>query len=160
MSHTPGSRGGLKISWYGWPAARQTQRPGHPADDLVRGDVDQDGDPDARVARREGLVERPRLHVGPGEAVEDHAAVGVGPAQPVEQQADGDLVGHELARVHVAPGLDAERRPVADGGPEQVAGGHDRDPEPLGKERRLRPLPGPGAPRRMTTCMASRSAPP
>ena len=161
MSHTPAHA--RRAEDLVVRVARRAADPaaGHPADELVRRDVDQHGDPDARVARSaRASSSAPRLHVGPREAVEDHAAVGVGPAEPVEQQADGDLVGHELARVHVAPGLDAERRPVADGGPEQVAGGHDRDPQPLGEERRLRPLPGAGRAEEDDDLHLSAGAPP
>ena len=82
-----------------------------------------------------------------------------GPAEPVEQEPDGDLVGHELPRVHVAAGLDAQGRPVADGGPEQVAGGHDRDAEPVASNGAWVPFPAPGAPRRMTTFSRRRMTP-
>ena len=122
------------------PAAR------HAADELVGGDVDQHGGPrpaSPRSASASSSASACTSVRGKPSRITPRA--GVGPAEPVEQQADGDVVGHELARVHVAPGLDAERRPIADGGPEQVAGGDDRDPEPLGKERRLGALPGAGA---------------
>ena len=46
---------------------------------------------------------------------------GVALGEPVQQHPDGDVVGHELAAVHVAARLQADRRSVADGRPEQVS---------------------------------------
>ena len=128
---------------------------GHPADQLLGRDVDEHGHADRGVALAEGRVERPRLDIGPREAVEDHPAAGVGAGEPVEQQAHGDLVGHELAGVHVAARLDAQRGAIADRGPEQVAGGDDRDPEPVARSGACVPFPAPGAPSRITTSMSA-----
>ena len=98
---------------------------------------------DPRAALGERLVERLGLDGRPREAVEDDPGGRVRPAQPVEQEPDRDLVGDELPGVHVAPRLHAQGRPVADGGPEQVPGGDDRDARGASAEqRRLGALPG------------------
>ena len=117
---------------------------GHAADELLAGHVDEDRGRDPLAALGERLVERLGLHARPREAVEDHAAGRVVPGEPLEEQADGDLVGHELARVHVPARFHAQRRAVADGRPEQVAGRHHGDPEAGGEQRRLGALPGAG----------------
>ena len=84
------------------------------------------------------------------EAVEDDAAVGVRRVQPLEEHADRDLVGDELAALHVAPGPRARaacrpaRRP-----------GTGRPWRPCGRPEVARrghgpgfPCPAPGAPSR------------
>ena len=111
MSQRPGVAGRLATTLYGWPAASQIQRPDEPADELLGGHVDEHG---ARRRRRSraasARVERLGLGTRPREAVEDRPGGRVGPAEAVEEQADRDLVGHELAALHVALRLEAERR--------------------------------------------------
>jgi hypothetical protein len=86
------------------------------------------------------LIERVRLCPVAWEAVEDRAILRVGLIESVEQHPDRDVVRHQLAAFHEPARLEADRRPVAHRGPEEVTGGDVRDPEPLGKERGLRPL--------------------
>ena len=69
---------------------------------------------------------------------------GVRLGQPVEEHLDRDRVGHELAALHVAPGLEADRRAVVDGGPEQVAGRDVGEAESRREDRRLGALAGAG----------------
>ncbi len=68
----------------------------------------------------------------------------VRPAQPLADQPEDDLVGHELARVHGGLGPLAEFGAALDGVAQQVAGRHLRDAlfvaQPLG----LRALAGTG----------------
>ena len=120
------------------PAAR------HAADELVAVDVDQDGGRDLLRAVGERIVERLGLHRGPREAVEDDAVPRVRAAEPLQQQADDDLVGDELPRVHVATRIHTQGGPIADGSTEQVPGGDHRDAEPLRKQGCLGALPGTG----------------
>ena len=140
----PGTCGGLKRSWYGWPAARQIQRP-----DMRR--MSSSPGTSTRIA---AATRSPRsasasssacawtlVRGKPSRITPCAASV---PGEPVQQQADDDLVGHQLARVHVPTGLDPERRAVADGRPEQVAGRDHGDPEAIGEQRRLGALPGAG----------------
>ena len=56
-----------------------------------------------RVLQRLGLSERA------GEPVEDHPVLRVGLLEPVEHHANHDVVGDELAVLHVGPGLAPER---------------------------------------------------
>ena len=92
-------------------------------------------------------------------------------AEPVEQHPDRDVVGDELAALHVAARLEPDRRAVADGGAEQVAGRDVRDTEPLGEDaapaspcRRRgpraarRPSSDPGAPRHRSAHLGRRSS--
>jgi hypothetical protein len=139
----PGTCGGLKRSWYGWPAARQIQRPDMRRMSSSPGTSTRTAAATrsrARRGHRPGLG----LHRGPREPVEDHAVGRVGPGEPVQQQADDDLVGHELARVHVPARLDPERRAIADGGPEQVAGRDHGYPRRSASRGAWVPFPAPG----------------
>ena len=54
-------------------------------------------------------------------------------ASRVAHHLDGDGVGHQLARVHVALGLDAQRVCWREVGAEEVAGGDVRHVQPLGQ---------------------------
>src|SRR5207248_7369936 len=76
-----------------------------------------------------------------GEPVEQEPLAGVRFGESLLDHADGDLVGHEVARVHVFLRLLAEVRPLADVLPEDVAGGDLRDTEVRGDELSLCPLP-------------------
>ena len=64
--------------------------------------------------------------------------------QPVEEHPDRDVVRDELAALHEPASLEADRRALADGGPEEISGGDVRDAEPLGQDRRLGALAGAG----------------
>jgi preprotein translocase subunit SecY len=68
--------------------------------------------------------------------------LGIGLGEPVLDHGDRDLVGPQVAGVHVGLGLLAQLGPTADVGPEDVAGRDVRDLEVLGDEGRLRPRPG------------------
>ena len=105
-------------------------------------DVRRDVHPAAAVG--EGLVEDLGLSGVAREAVEQDALRGVRLGQPLEEHVDRHRIGDEFAAVHVALGGEAQRRPVADGGPEQVAGGDVGQAEPLGQDLGLRPLAGAG----------------
>ncbi len=71
----------------------------------------------------ERRVEGLRLVDGAGEAVQQAPLLAVRPLQPVEEHADGQLVGDELAALDVELGLLAQLGLVADVLPEEVAGG-------------------------------------
>ena len=71
-------------------------------------------------------------------------------AQPVADDPDGDLVGHQVAGVHVLLGLDAEVGLLRDVGPEDVAGGDGRDLKCWAMNFAWVPLPAPGAPTNTT----------
>ena len=90
----------------------------------------------------EGLVQDFGLGGVAREAVEQDARCGVRLGQPLEKHLDRHRVGHELAAVHVALGEHTKRRPVADGGPEQIAGGDVGEAQPLRQDLGLRPLAG------------------
>ncbi len=117
---------------------------GHPTDELVGGDLDDDRPVDQATAFGEGLVEGLGLVAVAGETVEDRPALGVAAAESLEEHGDGDLVGDELAALHVTGRLAADGRAVADGRPEQVAGRHVRYAEPRREDRRLGALSGAG----------------
>ena len=74
------------------------------------------------------------------EAVEQEAVLGVRLLHPVLGHADGDLVGDQVAGVHVRLRLLAQLGVLADVGAEEVARGDVRDRQVLGKERGLRSL--------------------
>ena len=64
-------------------------------------------------------------------------------AESLEEDVDDRVVGDELAAAHVPVGRGPERRPRRHRGAQEIAGSEDRNPEMLGQDRRLRPLPGP-----------------
>ena len=141
-SQTPGLAGRAEDLVVGVPGRAADPPPGHAPDQLLGRDVDQDGGRDPRAAPGERLVERRGLDRRAREAVEDDARGRVGPAEPLQEEPDRDLVGDELPRVHVATRLHAQGCPVAHGGPEEVPGGDHRDPEPFREQRGLGALPG------------------
>ena len=114
---------------------------GHPSDEILRRHVDQDGPVDAAAALGKGGIERLGLGPRPGKAVEDGAPGGIGLVEAVEEHPDGDVVGHELAAVHVATGVAADGGALSEGRSEEVAGGDVRDPETLAQDLGLGPLP-------------------
>jgi hypothetical protein len=119
----------------------------HPAtgqalDQVLDRDLDGDRPIDLAAALGEGLVEDDRLGTIAREAVEDHAGRRIGLVEPLEEHLDRDVVRHELAALHVAPGRQADRRAVTDRGPEEISGGHVRHAEVRRQDRRLGPLAG------------------
>ena len=70
--------------------------------------------------------------------------MGVVPVEPVVDHAVGDVVGHELAGVHVPLGLDAERGLVLQVRAEHVPRGDVGDAVPLRDATGLGALPGTG----------------
>ena len=145
MSQTPGTRGGQAISWNVWPAASQSQRPVSRAQQLVDGDVDEEGGLHDGRALREGPVQRLCLRARAREAVEDDPAGGVGGGEALEEHPHGHLVGNQLASLHVGLRGEPQGRPVARGGPEEVARGHARQGQVLGQDAGLRSLARPGS---------------
>src|SRR3954454_22916068 len=83
-----------------------------PPDDLLVGDLDQDhgGEPAAEI--RELRVERLALSDRAGEAVEDEPVRSFIARHPLGDQADHDLVRHQVAAIHVLRGLLAQVAPV------------------------------------------------
>ncbi len=116
--------------------------PGQAPEQLVRGDVHEERRVHGGPALGERTVQGLRLGAVAGEPVEDGAALGVRRLQPLEQHADRDLVGDQLAALHVSLGRDPERAAVPGGGPEQVAGRHPGQSEVAGENVRLGALPG------------------
>jgi hypothetical protein len=80
------------------------------------------------------------------QAVQQETALGVRLLHAVLRHRDGDLVGDEIAGVHVGLREFPELRLLADVGAEQVARGDVRDREVLGEERGLRSLARTGRP--------------
>jgi hypothetical protein len=106
--------------------------------------LDVRGDVDSAALVAEGLVQNLGLGGVAREAVEQDARRGVRLGQALEKHLDRHRVGHEFAAVHVALGGDAERRLVAHGRPEQVAGGDVGQAQPLRQNLGLRALAGAG----------------
>src|SRR3954451_1446259 len=96
---------------------------GQPPHDVVLGHVDEERGGEAAVDLLQRGVERLGLLVRAWEAVEEEAVLGVGLGEPVEDHADDDLVGDQVAAVHVLLGLLAEVRAVLDGLAQHVARG-------------------------------------
>jgi hypothetical protein len=92
----------------------------------------------------EGLPQLLGLRDRAREAVQEEAGLGVGLGEPVLHHGDGDLVGHEVAGVHVGLRLLPQLRLPADVRPEDVAGGDRRHPEPGRDDLRLGALARPG----------------
>ena len=116
----------------------------------------------ARRGRRRGASAWARLRGKPSRIAPAAASCG---REPGEEHPDRDVVGDELAALHVAARLEADRRAVADGRPEQVAGRDMRDAEPLREDGAWVPFPPPARPaaRRRSSTAANggrRSRPP
>ncbi len=96
-------------------------------------------------SRRPPLAEQPvhpfRLRDRPHHPVEEHAPGGLGLVQLLADDAEDQVVPHEVPRLHHGPGLEAEGRAALDGVPEEVARGELGQPEPLGEQGALRSLP-------------------
>ena len=92
----------------------------------------------------EQAIERLGLGDRAGEAVQDEAARGVGLAQPLGDEADHDVVGHQAAAVHDALGLAPERRAGRHRVAQHLAGGDLRHPPLAGELASLGALAGAG----------------
>src|SRR5690606_24520247 len=71
------------------------------------------------------------------EPIENKALLRIGLLEALAHQADHDLVGHQLARAHVALRLPAERGALGASGAQHVAGGDLRHTQALSQDRRL-----------------------
>ena len=91
-------------------------------------------------------VERLGLRDRAREAVEDEALPGVRLLDALGDDADHDVVGDELARLHDGLGLEADRRAGRDGRAQHVAGRELRDAVALDDAGGLRALPRPRRP--------------
>jgi hypothetical protein len=94
----------------------------------------------------QGLPELLGLRDGPREAVEEEPDLRIGLGQAVLHHRHGDLVGDEVAGVHVDLRLLAELGLTADVGPEDVARRDRRNAEPTGDDLRLGALARSGGP--------------
>ena len=89
-------------------------------------------------AEGDGLLHRP------GEAIEQHAALGVRPLQPLAKHRDRDFIRHQRATGHELLGAQAERRPAAEVLAKEIARGDVPDAQFCFDIRGLGPLAGPG----------------
>ena len=128
------------------PGGLADPAPGQALDEVLRRHVDEQGGVNALALPGEERVERCSLDRGPGKAVEDRPAAGVGACETLLEHPDGHGVGDQLAGVHVRLGFEADRRGVANRGTEEVAGRDVRDPQPFAEDDRLRALAGPRRP--------------
>jgi hypothetical protein len=119
---------------------------GQPPDDLFVLHHEFEDHVEAGAQLDEHLVQRDGLRHRAREPVEQEAVGGVGFSEAVGDHVDGHLVGHELAGVHVALGLDAQRRALRHVGPEDVTGRDLRHREMGGDELRLSALARPWRP--------------
>jgi hypothetical protein len=119
---------------------------GDPPDHLLLGDLQVEHAVQSQFPPGQVGVQRLGLAHVAREAVQQEALGGVVLGEPVLRHADGDLVRHQPARVHVRLRLLAEFGALADVGAEEVARGDVRDREVLGEERGLRPLARTGRP--------------
>ena len=96
---------------------------------------------EALAALPEGPVHQLGLRRGAGKTVEDRAVLRLRAHQLVLDHVQNDAVGHQLAFIIVLLGVEAEWRAVLHCFPEQVAGRDLGQPQPLGEDLALRPLP-------------------
>ena len=122
----------------GGAAAGADPAAAHALHDLLIGDLDGDHgvEGDARLLQSLGLGDRA------GHAVQDEAGLAVVLGQALGDDADDHLVGDQLAGVHVLLGLQAHRRAVLHGGPEDVASGDGGDVQLLVQDLSLGALAG------------------
>ena len=85
-------------------------------------------------------MQRFGLGNGARESVEHEAGRAVRAAKSLSDHGDDEVVGHELARIHDALGLAAERGAFAHGGPQHVAARDLRNTEMARKESGLGPF--------------------
>ena len=110
---------------------------------LLVGHLEEHHPVEGRPLGLEQLVERLRLRRRPREAVQDEPLPAVRLGEPLADESDDHRVGDQLARVHVAPGLEPEPGAVRDGLPQHVPGRDLRHAPARGEPARLRSLPGP-----------------
>ena len=91
-----------------------------------------------------GLLQGLGLGDGAGHPVQDVALLAVRLGQALGDDADDHLVRDQLARVHVASGLESHGRAVFHGSPQDVACGNGGHVQPLAKDGGLGPLTGAG----------------
>ena len=116
-----------------------------PTGDAIEHDVGRHLEIDREIERRtrQHPIELARLVQRARETVEhEPAAERTARRGALFDHADHDLVGNELARVHVALGLETERRALGGLRAEHVAGRHMRDAIVLGQAHALRSLAG------------------
>src|SRR5882672_6371398 len=120
------------------PGGRMHAAAAQAPDDLLVIDLDLEHkiEVDARCAHGVGLRD------GARKAVEQVAVPAIHVLQTVLHQADDDLVGDQLSRVHHLLGRDAQRSAGLHRRAQHVAGGNLRDPEVVPDESRLRALTG------------------
>ena len=82
------------------------------------------------------------LSDGTGYAVQDEAACAVGLGQPLLDDTDDDLIRNQLARVHIALGLQADGSALLDGCAQDIAGGDGWDAQLAADNLRLGALAG------------------
>ncbi len=88
-------------------------------------------------------VKRSGLGDAAGEAVQQEPVGAVGLGQPLQHHRDDDVVGDQLAGVQVGLGHLAQRGAVGHIGPQDVAGGHVHQLEPVSDPVRLGSLARP-----------------
>jgi hypothetical protein len=125
-------------------AVDQHAAAGEPADQLLLLDHQLEDPVEVLLAGGEGVTELLGLGDGPREPVQQEAVHRVGLGQPPRHHGHRDLVGHQVAGVHVDLGLQAELGLAAHVGPKDVAGGDGRHPEPVRDDLGLGPLAGSG----------------
>ena len=106
----------------------------------------------------EGGLERLRLRHRAREAVEDEPVAGLVAVEAVHDHADDQLVGHEVAAVHVLLGLPAELRLVLHRLAQDVAGREVGKVEVVDQPLGLGALPGPGRAEQDEVQLAHREA--
>ena len=89
----------------------------HAGDDLLIGDLD--GDHSVESDTR--LLQRLSLGDGAGHPIQNVAVGAVGLLQTLVDDADDDLIGHQLASIHVLLGLQPGGRAVLHSRPQDVA---------------------------------------
>ena len=141
LARDPGRMAGLVVDM---AVGLADPAPGQAPDELGLGDLDLEGDVDLAVAVGQGRGQDVGLGQVAREAVEDRADGRVRLGQPVEEHLDRDRVGHQLAALHVPPGLEADGRAFVDGRAEEVSGRNVREAESVRKDRCLGTLAGAG----------------
>ena len=99
---------------------------------------------DLAIERLQHGAEDDRLLHRPGEAIEQHAALRVGPLQPLAEHRNRDFIRHQRATGHELLGAQAKRGPAAEVLPEEIAGGDVPEAQFCFDIRGLGPLAGPG----------------
>ncbi len=114
---------------------------GHPPDEVLGLDVDEDRPLDAATRLGQRPVEGLGLDARPREPVEDRADLGIGLLESIEEDPDHRLVRNELAATHVPIRFATQRRARGGSRSQEVTGGEDRHAQRFRQDRRLGPLP-------------------